>query len=300
MERVLIEKEIYNEINTEQIRRLFVESLSEKVEFYATHLMRPDGFAKTLITGSIVSSSELQNKIGRKFTKTNRGYYMRYPPSYEEGENDYISFNVGCPQRMYQEEDTIAQQTNRNWEEGFGFALPAKKLLDSTSVQPSWGNFHLKETIKKLKNNPLLSEPKFEKYYNLSKEKVQEFDLSPLKDDFLTFTHMARKAGYLTEDNDDQAEINMQKEDNKFPRLSLQNVVILIPLSAQESFKHYLNKKIREIQPFREKIKETFGVDILNITADIVLGQYKNIYWYPQKNIRSAIEYLSIYPEKIS
>lgn len=282
------------EIDTEKIRREFVELPSEKVELLANHLMRPDGFAKTLITGSIATSAELQKEIGQEFVKTHRGHYMSYPPS-GGGENDYLSFNVGKAQRLYQE--SSSQKLLRGWQRGLGFTVPAEKLMYQENVLPSYGGFYIKNLAKNLRDAKA-SEPAFEKFYNLASDEMQELDFRPPKKDFLTLVNMARKAGTLT--GGDQAEINMRKEkDGKLPRLSLKNIIILIPAQSDMAFKRYLDKKIKDIQPFSKKLFEAFGVDISKLTADIVLAKYKNIYFYPQKNIELAINYLTTHPERL-
>ena len=133
------------ELDEEKIRRLFVETSSDKIELLANQVARPDGFAKTLILGSIATSEELQKSIGVEFVKTHRGYYWRSPPTHSEGGNDYLSFNVGKPQRIYQE--SSHKRLRKNWQGGLGYSLLAKPLLERENVSPSWGSFNLYYTV---------------------------------------------------------------------------------------------------------------------------------------------------------
>jgi len=55
-----------------------------------------------------------------------------------------------------------------------------------------------------------LSEPEFEKYYNLSQGEALDIDQYPPKEDFLMLVNMTRKAGLLSGQPGDQAEINMK------------------------------------------------------------------------------------------
>jgi hypothetical protein len=284
-----------DELDTEKIKRLFVELPSEKVELLANHLMRPDGFAKTLITGAICSSKELRAIIDDKFVKTHRGYYTTSEPNYYSGENEYLSFNVGKTQPLYQKAGNWHKPEEKAEANGLGFSTPAKNLMERDTVSPSWGCFHLDKILEKEKNNPNF-DPRLKKYSNLSEEELWKIDHTPPKEDFLTLVDLARKAGKLFAD--DQAEINMVKEEDNFPRLSLNETVILISAKQKETVRRYLQKKIREVQKYAPKIQEVFGVDVTKAKAEEILSQ-KNIYWYPQENIEIAVEYLTTHPEKI-
>jgi len=285
-----------DEINPEKIQRLFQELPSEEIELLANNLARPDGFTKTLILGQIMTSTELRKRIDPEFVKTHRGYYNSLPPSHHHkwGENDYISFNVGKAQRRYQENS--GKKFMIDWTGGLGFAIPAEAILAQNNVTPNWGGFQTKKAIKTLKGSPL-SEKQFEKFYDLTGEQCWDTDRMPPKKDFLALVHMARKAGTL--DSDDQGEINMHPDREVLPHISLDSIIILIPASSKEAFKRYLSKKLKEIAPFAEKIKNLSGVDITLLNADKVLERYPNIYWYQQENIGLAIEYLSAHKEKV-
>lgn len=284
------------EINPEKIRQLFNESPSEKVELMASNLARPDGFAKTIILGQIMTSAELARAISPEFVKTHRGYYHSFPPSHyhQWGENDYLSFNVGKTQRRYQE--SSSKKSMRNWNGGLGFAIPAGKILKQDGTIPTWGGFEMRKVIKALKDSPL-SEKQFEKYYGLTEEQCWDIDRVPQKGDFLTLVHMARKAGTLN--SGDQAEVNIHPERETMPRIRLDTAIILIPAKNKEAFKMYLSKKLKEITPFAEKIKNLTGIDTTSLDADKILDRYHNIYWYPQENIELAVEYLSAHKDKI-
>ncbi len=284
------------ELDCKKIQRLFVEMPSDKVELLANHLARPDGFSKALIVGSIATSAELQKKIDNEFVKTHRGHYMSMTPFDRGGENDYISFNVGRPQRLYQE-STFKKRIRSDWKGGLGFAMPARKLLAYENVKPSWGMFNIYESLKHLRQSGGF-ESNFEKYSEISEQKAQAFDMKPPKDDFLTLVHIARKAGGLK--GSDQAEINMEKENDQFPRLSLDEGIIFIPQKSKNSFKRYLEKKIKESIPYTKKLSEVFNIDVSELSAEKVLKRYPNIYWYPQENIDLAVEYLSTHPGAVS
>ncbi len=272
------------------------ESLQSKdVTLMANNLVRPDGFAKTLITGIILSGEELNIKVDSDFVKSHRKYYQS-SQKFTGGENNNLSFTIGKAQRLYAGSSSI-QEKHRPFMRGLGFTLPAEKLLSKTNVQPGWGILSTKEAIEKLRDTPKF-EPqfsKYEEYEKLSYEDYQKINWYPPKKDFLTLTHLARKAGML--DGGDQAEVNMNMMGNEFPRLRLEEVVILIPEKSRESIKRYLGKKLKECEQFSKKIKEAFGVEISELTPEKVLEKYKNIYWYPQENIGAAIEYLSINPD---
>lgn len=284
------------ETDSEAIQKLFREMPSDKIELLANHLARPDGFAKTLITGCIAGSEELRKKIGQGFAKTTRGHYMHYPATDSFGHNDDLSFNVGKPQRFYQE--TSTKRLNRDWKNGLGFSVPAKTLLARKNVEPSWGAFQLYKAVQLLKQSPL-SESEFEKYYNISQTEAFEIDQYPPKEGFLTLVHMARKAGLLSGEPGDQAEINMRKENEKFPRLSLEKTIILIPQKSKSVFEKYLSRKLKESMFSQDEIKSAFGVDVSGLNAEEIINRYPNIYWYPQENIGLAIEYLSTHPQNI-
>ncbi|MFA5830997.1 MAG: hypothetical protein WC878_04180 [Candidatus Paceibacterota bacterium] len=288
--------EIPEEIDTEKIKRLFVELPFEKIEFLANHLMRPDGFAKTLITGSICTSEELQNAIDWNFAKPHRSYYMAGPRTGSFSDtNDYLSFGVGKAQQMYQmgNPDKPMEKAKEN---GLGFTVPAKKLIENDIAIPSWLCIGLNKMVEREKEH-FSGDPRFIKYINLSDDQLSKLDERPQKEDFLTLIDMARKAGEL--DGRDQAEINMRKTNDKYPRFSVDEMIVLIPEKQRQTFEYYLQKKIREVQKYAEEIKRMFGVDVAETTVDSVLSR-KNIYWYPQENIEIAVEYLTTHPEKIN
>lgn len=286
---------IPEELDTEKIKRLFAELPLEKVELLANHLMRPDGFAKTLITGAICSSKELQEKIDHKFVKTHRGHYMSHTPDYYSGENEYLSFNVGKTQPQYQKAGNWHKPKEKTEENGLGFTTLANKLMQRENVSPVYGNFNLRQILEKEKDNPNF-DLRLKKYANLSEEELWNADLRPKKEDFLSLVDIARKAGKLFAD--DQAEINMLKEEGNFPRLSLDETVILIPKKQKETIRRYLKKKINEIQKYASQIQNAFGIDVSKVTEETILSR-KNIYWYPQENIEIAVEYLTTHSEKI-
>lgn len=154
----------------------------------------------------------------------------------------------------------------------------------------------MRKVIRTLKGSSF-SEKRFEKYYNLTKEQCWDINRMPPKDDFLTLVNMARKAGTLN--SSDQGEINMRPDGKIPPRISLDAAIILIPKTSKGPFKRYLAKKLKEITPFAEGIKDLTGVDITLLDADKVLDRCPNIYWYPQENIELAVEYLSTHKDKI-
>jgi hypothetical protein len=284
---------IPEEINTEKIKRLFIESPSEKVELLANHLMRPDGFAKTLITGSIRSSEELQGDIDYDFAKPHRSYYQGDRKSFL-GTNDYLSFSVGKTQQLYHRGNP-EKTPEKAGENGTGFTLPARKFLSQDSVIPSWLCIGLEKMIAQEKEH-FSGDPRLLKYVNFSDSQLLKFDERPPKEDFLMLVDVARKAGRL--DGRDQAEVNMYKQMSQYPRLSIDETIILIPEKQRKTIERYLQKKIREVQKYAEEIKRMFGVDVAKVQADDVLSR-KNIYWYPQENIEIAVEYLTTHPEKI-
>lgn len=287
------EAESTDETDPEKIQQLFVEAPSEHVELLANHLMRPDGFAKTLISGSIVSSAELQEKIGEEFVKTHRGFYMSHPPSRRGGGNDYLSFNVGKAQRLYQ--DGSRWKLKGGWENGLGFVTPAKELLNCSTVEPSWGCLDLRSIIEKTKDNPTLALA-LKKYSALSPNRLWDIEQKPSKEDLLFLVDTARKVGNLT--GGDQAEVNMRKDGDEYPRLSLEEMVTLIPAAQRRVFERYLHKKLHDIEPYEKKINDTFGVSLSNVDEHTILG-HRNIYWYPQENIELAVEYLTTHPERL-
>jgi len=91
------------EASAEKIRRDFREKPSSEVELLANNLARPDGFAKSLIIGKLLTSRALADAIAPEFVRTNRGYYKAYPRVLHDShdKNEYISFKVGKTQLMY-------------------------------------------------------------------------------------------------------------------------------------------------------------------------------------------------------
>jgi len=285
--------ELPEELDTEKIKHLFVELPSDKVELLANHLMRPDGFAKTLITGSIRCSEELQDRIAFDFAKPHRSYYQgNFKRFYDT--NDYVSFGVGKAQQLYHRGNS-EKSAEKEKENGIGFTMPAKKLLSQNSVAPSWLCIGLPSLVEK-HSERVVSDPRMEKYLSLSWNELSDIDMRPKKENFLELVDIARKADLL--DGRDQAEINMYKQTGEYPHLALDETIILIPKIQRKTIEIYLKKKIKELQKNVEEIKQLFGVDVSTISVDSVLSR-KNIYWYPQENIEIAVEYLTTHPEKI-
>ena len=288
------------ETDSRMIERRFRELRSEGVELLATNLARPDGFAKTLILGSILTSEELRLRFGADFVKTHRGFYREHPSARQNqggfDYNTYISLAGGLPQRAYQE-SYPNRWTDPAWRKGLGFITQAEKLLAQENAKPSWGIPALNEAIDAISNTARF-EQRFQRYTNRTPHEYQQLLEQPTKDDFLDQLHIARKAEFLTE-HGDQAEVNIVPTEGILPRLPLDQTVILVPEKSEEALRRYLQRKIGELKPFAEELKNSYGVDIAELTPEVILSRYPNIYWYPQDNIGLAVEYLSAHKEKL-
>ncbi|MBI3632078.1 MAG: hypothetical protein HY225_01380 [Candidatus Vogelbacteria bacterium] len=130
-----------------------------------------------------------------------------------------------------------------------------------------------------------------------SKEK-EKYEWQTPKEDFLPLTNLARKAGNLY--GGDQAEVNMWPENNTLPQINITETIILIPLSKKEALKRLFETKRKKMEVYGDKIKETYGVDVDNISFEDIEKRYAGkIYWYPQRNISLAVKYLTTHPKKI-
>ncbi|MBI4276423.1 hypothetical protein HY629_01135 [Candidatus Uhrbacteria bacterium] len=286
-----------DEIDRAMIEKRFVEAPSAEVRLLANHLMRPDGFVKTLILGDIRTSAELKKTVGQDFVKTHRGWYMSYPPNHYSGSNDYVSFNVGKAQGMYAVSGRSSTTVDDEWRGGLGFVMPAEALLGRPDVRLSWGMLGTNNALKKIRDTPLF-EDQFRSVQTLPSEEERDRDWHPKKDDILLRVHISRKAGMLT--GTDQAEANIHAAAGEFPKLSVQETVILIPDNRRAAFIRLVEKKLKEIQPCAEKLQRAYGIDVAALGADTVLARHPNIYWYPQDNAGLASEYLSTHPERIA
>lgn len=274
------------------IEKEFAELPPEKVTLLAVNLAREDGFAKTLITGSLTTSAELQNRISHNFVRTHRGYYMSSARSHLSIPNEYLSFRLGSAERLYSESRT---NLDHEWEDGLGFACVGQKLVDQSTSKVSWGDLSLRRIVKQMRQHNL-ELPK--QLAHMSEEELRIYDYKPPKEDIISLIHLARKYKTITQNH--QAELNVFSEKGKLPRLPLSETIIFIPSRKKAECTELLRVKLAEIKPYAQKIKRTFGVDITSLTPEKILANYTNIYWYPQKNIDLAVKYLSTHPEKIT
>ncbi|MBI3633592.1 MAG: hypothetical protein HY226_04855 [Candidatus Vogelbacteria bacterium] len=285
-----------DETNEVKIDKDFVKMPSDKIELLANHLMRPDGFIKTLIIGKILTSEEITRTIGLNFVRTHRGFYKTFPRPTEATQSKYgtnkdIAFAIGAANKMY----AIRRSGKRSQEaiQGLGFVLPAKRLLEKTNSTPVWGNFDIADSLKKV-NGTQRDEQQFEKYKSLDfkgdRKIYEKYEWNTPKEDVAPLVNLSRK----------QAEVQLKPEAGILPNLSINETIILIPQPKREALRRLFEIKKRSLASFREKIKDAYGVDIENISFEDVEKRYQGqIYWYPQKNIDLAVQYLTTHPEKI-
>lgn len=297
-------------VDKETIKRRFIELPPEEVQLLAVNLARKEGFIRSLVLGQIITSSELNERVGNKFVKTHRGYYMRFDPGnqlYISGHNDYISFNIGRAQKLYTR-DADDYQEEENWDGGYGCAIPAEQIIDNSKTQCSWGCFNMPGLVKGEHydgKNPELDNmiekyprfARFRKLKELSSNELWDYDHVPPKEDLIDLVHITRLRDHLR--GTDQAEVNLHKQGDEYPRQNLDESVIFIPESEKDTIVADIEAELKLLQPFGDKIKALCGIDVTKLTAEQVLANYPNIYWYPQRNIGLAVLYLSTHPEEI-
>ncbi len=289
------ENPVSPETDNKLIDREFVEKPDHEVTILASNLQRADGFAKSLICGSITTSEELVDKIGKTFVRTHRGYYKSFPPSLGIFTNKNLSFRVGLGQRMYSQEKHIGSDIE--WKKGLGIVLPAEKLLESSNSKITWGHLHLDQII--AKNLYKVSKTTIEqKISQMSENDLEKYDNQPPKEDLIDLINLARRNQTMNESRD-QAEANLEPVNEVLPRLDLKETIILIPAQSKAAFLRLMEIKLKECMLYSQQIQETFGVDITFLTPEKIISQYANIYWYPQDNIGQAIKYLTTHPEKV-
>lgn len=279
----------------EKTNKEFLEKPDNEVVIMATNLARPDGFAKTLITGSLATSEELQKYVGVGFVRTHRGHYFRFPqPRHpkEEGSNDYLSFQVGLPQRLYSQPSVSIQ---RDWRGGLGVSMIAQSIVNNPHAVIRYGNLGLKNIVEKLHGGSELER----KLISMRKDELREYDKTPPLEDLTELVQIARRYGFLDEERD-QAEVNITKSENLYPRVSLSETIILIPANSKESMTRLVQIKLNECKKFAGNLKNMFGVDVTELTAVDIINRYPNIYWYPQSTIALATKYLSIHPNVVN
>lgn len=272
--------------DSEIIHERFRTTSPESVDLYAVNLTRPDGFAKTLIVGSLVTSKELAEEISPTFVRTHRGYYLSNDQ--DIGTNDHISFNVGRAQLMYAK--SYGLLADDEFSGGLGFAFPVQDILSRSDSKVTYGNFNIVKAIATLENTQSLPVI-YEKYRDLIPKQLKEKDLVPDKNELEDFVQIARMAGTLT--GDDQGEVNLVPQDS-LPQLKINTGLILVPARSERAIKRLVDTKLKEMLPYREQLQIAFGIDVTEITADSLLSKYPNILWYKEKNIDDAIMNISI------
>ncbi|MFA4955317.1 MAG: hypothetical protein WC641_08500 [Patescibacteria group bacterium] len=286
------------EISAEKIRREFQEKPSSEVELLANNLARPDGFAKSLIIGKLMTSRALADAIAPEFVRTNRGYYKAYPRVLHDShdKNEYISFKVGKTQLMYAGTSGITAQNDEAWKGGLGYAFPAKRLLEDERSRVSWGSLHSVDSLEAIQDTSSM-EPIFKPLLAKSIKDLDAEEHKPPKKDFLTRVQLARKAGRLT--TGDQAEVNLERTADALPEIDLRETVVLIPARSKAALLRLLRLKLKEMAKWQAKIKSAYQIDVANLTPEEVLARLPTIYWYPQDNIELAVEYLSTHKKEL-
>jgi hypothetical protein len=306
-ESIKIGEQIPDELNIEKIEREFVELPPDKVELLAVNLARTEGFTRSLIIGKVLTSQELADKMGSQFVKSHRGYYMSHPPRQTyHGLNSNISFNLGREQNLYAKPTMEWNEETDKFERDdfggpYGSVYIGKDLLKNLNVTPSWGA----NLVGQRKSNEFkkLAEKypqfkKFEKFNQMNSEERFDYDCKPPKEDFYDYVQFMRMLGKLH--GSDQCEINYNKsESDEFPKVDLEDGIILIPNIEREEFLDQIQAELELILPVADKIKESFGVDISGLEAEAVIGRFESIYWYPQDDIAHAVQYLTTHPEVI-
>ncbi len=274
------------------IERAFVERPCADVELRANHLTRPDAFAKILILGRLTSSRALADDIDPRFTRTHRGYYMTIDGTEESQAshdfNPHISFNIGKTQALY--------ASSRGWRAlpshgGLGVTLPAEPLIADPNVRVSWGSLKTSRALKRVRDTPRM-EKAFEPLLGISRETLNRQEFEPPKEDFLTRVHLCRKAGLLT--GSDQAEVNLYGAGGRAPEIPLEQAIILAPRGTEAAILRLLRIKLRAIEPWSDAIERRYGIDLTRVTPEGILGRLPNLYWYPQRTIGHAVEFLSL------
>jgi hypothetical protein len=276
---------------------LFRELPSKDIQFFASHLARPDGFVKTLITGQIATSAELTEKLPADFTRTHRSHYLGLGPTDYDGvpENDYISFSVGLPLPEY-----TSLKPRPGYHEsgaGLGFIVPAELITERDDIgiesrmggPLSLGSYELSNFKKS---------GKYEPHLERAVSYLEEYPiLKYIRNDLLIdVLNIARKSGELTAEN--QPEVQLQTSDEgEYPRMSLSDTLVLCPERSRALVRKIIEKKLQGARKFSSQIKSVFSIDIENLDAETVLSD-KNIYWYPQKNITEAVTYLTTHKEE--
>lgn len=280
------------------IERAFVERPCKDVELLANHLTRPDAFAKMLMLGRLTASTELARAIDPGFTRTHRGYYLksreeaRGEPQKHHHFNAHISFNIGKPQAYYASSYGIRALPNHG---GLGVTFSAKGLLADPNTQIAWGQLETWAATRIVGGTPLM-EPAFLPFFEKTKVQLnsEKEELQPPKDNFLNRVHLSRKAGLLT--GMDQAEVQLHGEAGAAPEIPLTEMVILVPERMEEALIRLLRLKLREIEPWKDAIEARYGIDLTSATPEGILAGFPNIYWYPQRTIEHAVEFLSVEP----
>ncbi len=278
--------------NEAAIERAFVERPCAGIELHANHLTRPDAFAKMLILGRLTASRELARSIDRRFTRSHRGYHMTIDGTEEDQQdhhfNDYISFNVGKTQALYA---SSKGRPNLPGHGGLGVTLPAEPLIADPRTRIAWGQLETYAALKRIRSTPLM-EDAFRPLLQKTRQELNDEEFEPPKADFLMRVHLSRKAGLLT--GSDQAEINFDGSADHAPEIPLEQVIVLAPRGTEAAILHLLRIKLHAIEPWNAAIERRYGIDLTRLTPERILERLPNLYWYPQRTIGSAVEFLSM------
>jgi hypothetical protein len=301
-----------DETDPERIHRRFVELPSDQVELLASNLSRPDGFAKMLIVGQLMTSAELFRIIGSEAVRTNRGAYLSHRSGQEfHHGNDYLSFQVGIPDRFYASNPQVPRSgpSSPDRIKGLGTVMSAQDLVDDPRSFCLFGGFSTARNISLLKEAGI-RDAAIETLADIPVERLARMDLQPPKERLPAMAHAARRADRMT--GDDQGEVDLMRRpgarpgvsDAKgdgsaaLPRIPLDDMVILVPEQSRSALARLIGLKIRELRPQAAPLREKLGVELDGLTGEAVLARYRNIYWYPQAHIGLAVQYLSTHPER--
>lgn len=263
-------------LERERINQLFETSDSTDITLYMSHLTRPWNLPIILLDKSLRPSSDLPPSVRRQ-----RTYYDKWPT---HGDNDDVSFSVGLPQLSYTKEHDVSDK----FEGGIGFVLPWSIYKDTPELSIVFGNFPVRNALSMVTGTDKM-EDQFLRITAMTDEQIEALKLCPkTPEDFELALHLCRKAGLLT--GGDQGEVVLRPNS---PGLALDQIQLLLPQVRQPELLRYLDIRLSQIakdvqlpEAVRQKASEK--------TAQSLLSQIPQIYWYHHETITDAIKWLSI------
>ncbi|PKL36741.1 hypothetical protein CVV38_02465 [Candidatus Peregrinibacteria bacterium HGW-Peregrinibacteria-1] len=274
----------------DEIRKNYINLPAEKITLLCSYTTRLEGFLDILLSRNVISSREATKLLGT--VHTHRGNSMgdgRKSASYS-AQNDYISLSTGFVSFKYSD-PSIAKR--EDYIGGYGFFTPLQSVLDEERLSFS---------------------------HCSSKGGIKNYDLN--RSNITSAVHQSRSAGDLFDDgfgNTFEVQLMPTPKDGsytavlEYPKIPLSDGVLAIPLDERSRIEELLHKRqemyqkladdISAIRPERATEWQYLdGRDLLNpqITKEylstmlhpISLSELP-IFWYPQRNLDLALQYLS-------